>query len=200
MNRMEQNINTEWFSGFFSKISEKIKIVLSSKGCREGWIQGELYRYAHEEGIKCDVNARGINGSKYCIDACFYPKQDDTTPNIVCEIKVIGYEKNYAVSDIDGRGNVERILEETSDFVPEFEGNIEANPNRHSLLKDYRKLNSDNFSEMKRILILVRPDCAEGLGNNALRRALDKVQFSNRVPPQDFMVFSGFSVKVWNIE
>lgn len=63
-------------------ISEPLSIVLNASGCREGWLQGELYRAGRKHGL-C-VNEYPLGGQKKADLSC------GERPDMLGEIKIVG--------------------------------------------------------------------------------------------------------------
>jgi hypothetical protein len=72
----------EEFLGFFHEIAEPLTTVLNAEGCREGWIQGEFYRYFRKKVNGFQVN-RCCAGKREKYDLYCNPPTA-----IVAEVKV----------------------------------------------------------------------------------------------------------------
>jgi hypothetical protein len=72
----------QFFLDFFDYSAESIGVVVSARGCREGWLQGELYRAGRRRGLR--VNEYPLGGLKKADLRCQEP------PRMVAEIKVLG--------------------------------------------------------------------------------------------------------------
>ena len=72
----------QFFLDFFDYSAEAIGIVVSASGCREGWLQGELYRAGRRRGLR--VNEYPLGGNRKADLCC------RESPRMVAEIKVLG--------------------------------------------------------------------------------------------------------------
>lgn len=90
----------QFFLDFFDLSAESIGVVVRSWGCREGWLQGELYRAGWRRGLR--VNEYSLGGNKKADLCC------SEMPRMVAEIKILGadyYAKGRYALDAD----VERL-------------------------------------------------------------------------------------------
>ena len=71
-----------YFSQFFDRVQTDFSVVLKASGCREGWLQGELFRYGRKMNIK--VNQYSLGGSRKADVHC------PVEPAMIAEIKIIG--------------------------------------------------------------------------------------------------------------
>ncbi|HEV3143945.1 MAG TPA: hypothetical protein VGZ47_08690 [Gemmataceae bacterium] len=81
----------QFFLEFFDCSAETISVVLDAWGCREGWLQGELYRAGWRRGLR--VNEYSLGGSKKADICCLEP------PKMVGEIKIVGADHKAAMRD-----------------------------------------------------------------------------------------------------
>jgi hypothetical protein len=72
----------QFFLDFFDNSAESISVVLNARGCREGWLQGELYRAGWRRGLR--VNEYPLGGNKKADLRC------QELPRMVAEVKVLG--------------------------------------------------------------------------------------------------------------
>ena|GEM_PF-2148225 len=72
------------FLSVFESVSNTLSIVLQAAGCREGWLQGEFFRYGHSLNIPIDVNDFDL-GNRQKADL-----SSDHHPKMVAEIKIVG--------------------------------------------------------------------------------------------------------------
>src|SRR6266404_1413768 len=72
----------QFFLDFFDRSAESIGIVVHAWGCREGWLQGELYRAGCRRGLR--VNEYPLGGNKKADLCC------RESPRMVAEVKVLG--------------------------------------------------------------------------------------------------------------
>lgn len=67
---------------FFDYSAESIGVVVNAWGCREGWLQGEMYRAGWRRGLQ--VNNYPLGGNKKADLCCL------ESPRMVAEVKVLG--------------------------------------------------------------------------------------------------------------
>lgn len=72
----------QFFLDFFDYSAESIGVVVYAWGCREGWLQGELYRAGWRRGLR--VNEYPLGGNKKADLCC------RESPRMVAEVKVLG--------------------------------------------------------------------------------------------------------------
>lgn len=72
----------QFFLDFFDYSAESIGVVVNAWGCREGWLQGELYRAGWRRGLR--VNEYPL-GSYKKADLCC-----SESPRMVAEVKILG--------------------------------------------------------------------------------------------------------------
>ena len=92
----------QFFLDFFDFSAESIGVVIYAEGCREGWLQGELYRAGWRRGLR--VNKYPLGSNKKADLCC----QD--SPQMVAEVKVLGadYQGGHRLRHaLDG--DVERL-------------------------------------------------------------------------------------------
>lgn len=53
---LTQRVN--WISEFFEKISNRLTRILSAGGCRELWLQGEIYLYLDDSTVKTNATLK----------------------------------------------------------------------------------------------------------------------------------------------
>src|SRR5258708_4332105 len=73
----------QFFLDFFDASAESIGVVLDAWGCREGWLQGELYRAGRRRGLR--VNQYSLGGNRKADLCCL-----ESPPRMVAEVKVLG--------------------------------------------------------------------------------------------------------------
>ncbi|MCX6996475.1 MAG: hypothetical protein NTV49_05195 [Kiritimatiellaeota bacterium] len=66
-----------YFADFFRRRSEHVQAILDAAGCREGWIQGEMFLHARDLHLK--TNATGSKFDLLCPE-----------PPMIAEIKICG--------------------------------------------------------------------------------------------------------------
>ena len=76
------------FEEFFHHNAENIGVVLYAEGCREGWIQGEMYRQSTDENFV--VNSYKLKNCPGTVDLYGKtPNGSDKSQPMVAEIKII---------------------------------------------------------------------------------------------------------------
>ena len=88
---------TEYFTAFFDQSEAARGVVLNASGCREGWIQGEFFRFG--QGRRLRVNEYPLGGNKKADLFC------DVSPRMIAEIKILGADyfgkmRHYLDSDV----------------------------------------------------------------------------------------------------
>jgi hypothetical protein len=91
------------FLDFFRSISPHLTVVLNASGCREGWIQGELYRHfwtpQNRLLVNCSYSSNRVKHDIYC----------EQPTEMVAELKVYGYAEYYN-KNLYGKSNIKRFL------------------------------------------------------------------------------------------
>ena len=90
----------DWLNFFASTIEavqEPLSIILTASGCREGWLQGELYRAGRQYDLR--VNEHALGGRQTADLSC------GETPDMLAEIKIVGADyfpkmQGYIESDV----------------------------------------------------------------------------------------------------
>lgn len=72
----------QFFLDFFDYAAESIGVVVYASGCREGWLQGELYRAGWRRGLR--ANEFPLGGNQKSDLSC------RESPRMVAEVKVLG--------------------------------------------------------------------------------------------------------------
>jgi hypothetical protein len=76
---------TDWLRFFafsIKKLESRLKIVLNASGCREGWLQGELFLLGQKYKLCVYSHGSGIGG--------FFDLSCGDGPDMLAEIKIIG--------------------------------------------------------------------------------------------------------------
>ena len=71
------------FERFFQHVAAPLGVVLDADGCREGWLQGELYRYGRGNPPRLSTNASTSSRRRKFDLLC-------KSPPMVAEIKICG--------------------------------------------------------------------------------------------------------------
>ena len=93
-----------FFDTFFRDTRESLAVVLKASGCREGWLQGELFRAGRARDLR--VNEFDLGDRRRADLYC------PISPRMIAEIKIIGADyyakQRYALDD-----DVQRLREAT---------------------------------------------------------------------------------------
>ncbi len=165
------------FFSFFRQIEGPLGIVLNANGCREGWLQGELYRYFRTPENRFAVNRRYEKSGPEHDVYCALPNE------MVAEVKVYGL-RGYYNKNLYGSSNLSRFIPpESGQRVPVSTAEINellARPlaKTNSYLRDVLRLQAvPPRVERYLILVLQKAGSADDFG-----RAISAVQ----VAPQEF--------------
>jgi hypothetical protein len=94
---------SERFLGLFPEIAMPLAVILDAEGWREGWLQGEFYRYftTSENGFRVNCSFCGSRAKHdfYC----------ERPTEMVAELKVYG-QRGYYSKNLCGRSNIRRFL------------------------------------------------------------------------------------------
>jgi hypothetical protein len=159
------------FLALFSEIASPLSVVLNADGCREGWLQGEFYRYFRTPGNGFRVNC------SYCDNRVKHDLYSVRPTEMAAELKVYGL-MGYYTKNLYGRSYISR-------FVPQVPGNRlllsqeeigDLQPAPSSYLADVLRLQQLPASvERYMILVLKKDDEPDDFG-----RAISAVQVSKR--------------------
>src|SRR5947208_155416 len=83
---------------FFREIASPLGVILNASGCREGWIQGEMFRHFSPGNNGFSVNCSYANSRMKHDLHCKKPTE------VVAELKVYGY-RGYYHKNICGQSN-----------------------------------------------------------------------------------------------
>ncbi|MCI0365518.1 MAG: hypothetical protein L0219_16770 [Phycisphaerales bacterium] len=83
-----------FFADAIAAVQDPLAVVLRATGCREGWLQGELFRAGREHGLR--VNDYKLGNGK---------KADLSAPAMIAEIKIVGADyqpkmRHFIESDV----------------------------------------------------------------------------------------------------
>lgn len=153
-----------WIEGFrelFKSIEDSLPVVLDAAGCREGWIQGEAYKFFRNCGDAFYVNTETIKNPSDTgyqkADFASYESQEDDAPLLfIGELKVFGTH-GYCTKNLTGgplRPFIKRVQQgETITFLNTDEHWEMA---QGGLLWDYFRIIKHKPSlDIPRILFLV---------------------------------------------
>jgi hypothetical protein len=118
----------QFFIDLFDYSAESLGTVIYAWGCREGWLQGELYRAGWRRGLR--VNEFSLGGNKKADLCC------RETPRMVAEIKILG-------GDYESKGrwalhaDVERLRAVADGDLEKYKLLIIPESEGSSLLGDY---------------------------------------------------------------
>lgn len=97
------------FEQFFLHIATPLAVVLDADGCREGWLQGEFYRYGRRHGPKLSTNTSTDSPQKKFDLLC-------GCPPMLAEIKIAGGNYYAKVKGMIA-DDVERLLQADHSFT-----------------------------------------------------------------------------------
>jgi hypothetical protein len=72
----------KFFVDTIGSINERLAVVVNAAGCREGWLQGELFIFGREHGLR--VNRYSLGHRQTADLSC------GEAPDMVAEIKIVG--------------------------------------------------------------------------------------------------------------
>jgi hypothetical protein len=170
------------FLTLFAEIAGPLADVLNADGCREGWLQGELYRHfrRHSNGFRVNFSYRSgrVKHDLYC-----------SPPNeMVAELKVFGL-RGYLNKNLCGQSNIDRFLPAVAGTrVMLRRDEIDRlQPASGSYLADVRRLwQLPDLLERYMILVLQKAHDPDDFG-----RAISAIQVSSEEREwqcQDFLV------------
>lgn len=184
------------FETFFRDNAKNIGIVLYAEGCREGWIQGEMYRQSTDENFM--VNSYKLKNHRGTVDLCGeQPAGSDTKQPMVAEIKIIA--PSFLQKNIDGNHNIDKYLQNNVIKINN-ESLAGVNLKEGSLLKDVVRLKSiDDNEGLERYMILIIPEYEEETVNPKLKTVLENIELSDCVSHLTFVEDHHFQVKIWKL-
>jgi hypothetical protein len=166
-------------SKFFSSIKTRLPVVLDAGGCRENWVQAELYQWFRQREGKENVLV-----NRLCLDQ--NERKDDKAdlailgrdkkPILVAEIKVFG-QWLYLPKNLDGRGirYYQKNFAPTAPIVVKKE-RLWCERNNGGILRDYFRLRDykPRDRRLTRLLVLVlqRSRSPDGFG-----KVISRVEF-----------------------
>lgn len=190
----------EWRQ-FFMEVQKPLTSVLNANGCREGWLQGEAYRYFRRKSVAMYTNylalprPAGLRNRK--ADFAIYGSDVDDAPLcFVAELKVYG-ERGYYQKNLTG-GSLGEVCRRLPKDGPLIFADCERDRRcveGAGLLADYfRLVDFDRRISAARMLILCvqkdnRPD--------EFGKLLGRIEFEAAVKRIDA---EGFWVKCWPIK
>jgi hypothetical protein len=161
----------ERFLALFREIASPLAVILNAEGCREGWLQGELYRHFHtsENGFRVNCS--------YCGSRAKHDLYCERPTEIVAELKVYGLS-GYYPKNVCGQSNISRFLPATSGtrlFLSKEEIEL-LKPAAGSFLGDVLRLQRLPAAlERYMILVLQKADEADAFG-----RVISALQVSSQ--------------------
>jgi hypothetical protein len=165
---------------FFHEIELPLSQILGADGCREGWLQGELFRRFRPEHPTFMVNC-SISSRREKFDLVW-----GTPPQFVAEIKVYGLH-GYYNKNLCGKSNIDPFLPVSGQdrtFISQ-ENLRELQPEPRSYLGDVEKLlRSTDVPERLMVLVLQKAKAVDRFG-----QAILAVQVSARELSREFEQF-----------
>lgn len=105
MDQPEYNLSArsipDWIAFFVNTIEaiqDPLSVILHASGCREGWLQGELFRAGRQYGVR--VNEYGLGKRQTADVSC------GEAPDMLAEIKIVGADyfpkmQGFIESDVE---------------------------------------------------------------------------------------------------
>ncbi|WP_417559943.1 hypothetical protein [Marinomonas sp.] len=188
---------TEWmrvFCEFFDRNASQIGAVMYAEGCREGWLQGEMFRQSEDEDFMVNSYKIGSRGKALDLHG-FRPRSSSSPQTMVGEIKIIA--TSFLNKNIAGRSNISEFIKSDKTIVTQSHLDS-VHPKEGSLLKDIVRLKGILDQDIEKYMILVIPEYESDEVNVNLKKALFGVEISSihvkREYPDDH-----FSVRIWKI-
>lgn len=165
--------------------------ILNADGCRESWLQGELFLILRDQGFK----SAAVN--KYQYEAGRRTKADlwvpmDNRCGLVAEIKVLGM-KAYYPKVIDGKNSITHYLPKQGDARIDVTKATISAASGNSLLRDWARLNRVP-PDLQRVLLLVLQDADDP---DDVGRSLRAIRLPGREKSGNH---EGFMVRTWTLE
>jgi len=146
-------VEETWPSKFrttFDALAPSLAVVLNAAGCREGWLQEELYRQLANQDPDFQVNTYELGPGKRADLHGIRPVP------MIAELKVFG-DRGFYNKNLDGRSNIDiyqtPMADARIDLTPEHLGRV--HPSVDSLLRDYQRLREHPSKDIEKYLILV---------------------------------------------
>ncbi len=187
----------DFFNTFFEETCSEIGEVMYADGCREGWLQGEMFRKSTDENFS--VNSYKImDDNKVTGTIDVYgekPFENSQTQKMIAEIKIVA--SSFYTKCIDGNYNIESYS--TKGIVKITQKHLDrVNHKEGSILKDMTRLLSIEEMNLQKYIILVIPEYEDITETPGLKKALSNISLSNncrelKYPEHDF------SVRIWKI-
>ncbi|WP_137104298.1 hypothetical protein [Azospirillum argentinense] len=187
-----------WFDYFhaqFDALAADLGVVLDASGCREGWLQGELFRRSPDQDFAVNTYPYTDIGGKADLEG-LRPCVTGGEAAMVAELKVVG--GRFAKKCLDGRNWTNAALLDTyrpgpdGRIMPLLEQVDQASGN--SILADIQRLRTVT-NRQYRYMILVRPYHG---ADTALGRILERLKLAEREETWRFPNH-GFDVRMWAI-
>ncbi len=175
------------FQEAFHAIEKRLSEVLGAAGCREGWLQGELYRFFRKTDDGFRVNEYRLSGRQ---KADLYGSRPT---EMIAEIKIYG-TSSYLRKNIDGTSDI-------SAFLPNTEGKRidvrradldRVNLKEGSLLKDLLRLRSVEAQLQKYMILVIHKNGHKdkfGRAITAIRLTKEEWTFE----------FKDFILRIWRV-
>ena len=188
---------TEWmrvFCEFFDRNASQIGAVMYAEGCREGWLQGEMFRQSEDENFMVNSYKIGERGKALDLHG-FRPRSNSSPQTMVGEIKIIA--TSFLNKNIAGKNDLSELIKSDKTIITQSHLDS-VNHKEGSLLKDVVRLKGISVQDIEKYMILVIPEYESYKVNVNLKKALFGVEISSihvkREYPDDH-----FSVRIWKI-
>jgi len=189
---------TAWvdeFLTFFEENKMAIGTVMYAEGCREGWLQGEMYRKSNDPAFT--VNSYKLTKLNGKVDIYGEkPSHSHTKQKMVAEIKIVA--PSFLSKNIDGNNEIEQYAENKVVKITNTHLN-NVNFEEGSILKDLARLKSISDENIEKYMILVIPRYEECKINKPLEKALYSISLSDNVWEKKYEK-EHFDIRVWLIK
>jgi len=200
------NTWSDKFCEAFDSMQEKLSLICNyASGCREGWIQGELF-YTLNNGIAAaednwiEVNTGFQNNLRKKFDL-FTPEYNIVAelPQMAAEIKVISEDCNIAKCIVGENGNIAPYYDksERGKFIIDNKDK-ENTDGTWSLINDYFNLIEIVQNDYEKYLILVIPNIFDkNIPKNL--RLLNNINFKTEKPPIKDKTSKDVTIRMWQL-
>lgn len=175
------------FRQFFLKRGDDIATVMRVSGCREGWLQGELYRAFHHQ--KLALNSYPLGRRRTADFCCAEPHR-----KMVGELKIIAADHQSKMFFGSRGGRLRKILPKLAKWPIGRRFKSYASTGS-GIVPDYYRLSRVRGTGTERLLILLTD--ANANSTTALGKALHSFKFDvDDLPP---VPLGDWTVRMWHV-
>lgn len=187
-----------WFDYFheqFDALAADLGVILDASGCRESWLQGELFRRSSDQDFSVNTYSYADLRGKADLEGLRPGGKTGEAP-MVAELKIIGGD--FAKKCLDGWNCTDAAMRAT--YRPDPDDRIRPSWAKvdqalgHSILADIRRLRTVT-NRPYRYMLLVRPHHKSG---TAFGRILQQLKLAEREETWCYPKH-GFDVRMWSI-